>query len=102
METKPSGREGRITYGVLAQTVTSGGAADEAGIKGGTTAVVVEGVSYLVGGDTIVSINGVKVVDMDALASYLEENTVAGQSVQLGLIRSGAYTMVNVTLGTQQ
>jgi len=63
--------------------------------------VTVEGQSYLAGGDIIVSINGVKVVDMDALASYLEENTTAGESVQLGLIRSGTLTTVIVVLGSQ-
>jgi S1-C subfamily serine protease len=91
-----------VTYGVLVQSVTSGGAADKAGIRGGTETVTIEGQSYVVGGDIIVSINGIRVVDTDALASYLEENTIAGQSVQLGVVRAGTYTTVNVVLGTQQ
>jgi S1-C subfamily serine protease len=90
-----------VTYGLLVQTVASGGPADQAGIRGGTKTVTIEGQNYLLGGDIIVSINGVKVVNMDALASYLEENTVGGQTVQLGLIRSGVYTTVNVVLGAQ-
>jgi len=90
-----------VTYGVLVQAVTSGGPADQAGIHGGTRTVTVEGQSYLAGGDIIISINGVKVVDMDALASYLEENTTAGESVQLGLIGSGTLTTVTVVLGSQ-
>jgi len=88
-----------VTYGVLVESVVSGGPADKAGIQGGTKTVTVEGQNYLVGGDIIISINGVKVVDSDGLASYLEENTTAGQSVQLGIVRSGTYTSVNVVLG---
>lgn len=88
-----------VTYGVLVESVVSGGPADTAGIHGGTNTVTVEGQSYVVGGDIIISINGVRVVDSDALASYLEENTTAGQTVQLGIIRSGTYTSASVVLG---
>jgi len=88
-----------VTYGVLVESVVSGGPADRAGIQGGTKTVTVEGQSYLVGGDIILSINGVKIVDSDGLASYLEENTTAGQTVQLGIIRSGVYTSASVVLG---
>ena len=88
-----------VTYGVLVESVVSGGPADTAGIHGGTNTVTVEGQSYVVGGDIIISINGVRVVDSDALASYLEENTTAGQNVQLGIIRSGTYTSASVVLG---
>jgi S1-C subfamily serine protease len=90
-----------VTYGILVEQVTSGGAADRAGIRGGTRTVEVEGQSYLVGGDIIVSVNGVKVVNMDALASYLEENSMAGETVQLGIIRAGAPVTVNVALAGQ-
>ena len=88
-----------VTYGVLVESVVSGGPADKAGVQGGTMNATVEGQSYVVGGDIIVSINGVKVVDSDGLASYLEENTTAGQTVQLGIIRSGTYTSTSVVLG---
>jgi len=88
-----------VTYGVLVESVVSGGPADTAGIHGGTNTVTVEGQSYVVGGDIIISINGVRVVDSDALASYLEENTTAGQTIQLGIIRSGTYTSASVVLG---
>jgi len=64
--------------------------------------MIAEGESYLVGGGIIVSINGVNVVDSDALARYLGENLVAGQSRRVGLVRSGASIMVKVTFGTQQ
>jgi S1-C subfamily serine protease len=87
-----------VTYGVLVEQVSSGGAADRAGIRGGTRTVEVEGQNYLIGGDIIVSVDGVKVVNTDALASYLEENSIAGDTVQLGIIRAGANMTVNVVL----
>jgi len=88
-----------VTYGVLVESVTSGGAAQKAGIMGGTKNVTIEGSSYEIGGDIIVSINGTKVVDSQALGSYLEEYTIAGETVQLGIIRDGGYMTVNVVLG---
>lgn len=89
-----------VTYGVLVQSVASGGAAAQAGVRGGTKSVDVEGQAYLIGGDVIVSIDGTKVINSDALATYLEEHTLAGKTVQLGLIRSGVLTSVSVKLGS--
>ena len=90
-----------VTYGVLIEDVVSGGPAANAGLKAGTTTVTVDGAQYLVGGDIIVSVNGTKIINSDALSSYLEEYTVAGQVVQLGIIRSGQLMTVDVTLGTR-
>jgi len=89
-----------VTYGVLVQSVVSGGPADKAGVRGGTSSAVVEGTTYRIGGDIIVSVNGYKVIDSDALASYLEQHDVAGQSVQLGIVRGGALITASVVLGS--
>jgi S1-C subfamily serine protease len=88
-----------VTYGVLVENVASGSAASTAGIHAGTTSATIEGSQYLVGGDVIVSVNGTRIVNQDALSTYLEQNTVAGQTVELGLVRSGSFTTVAVTLG---
>jgi S1-C subfamily serine protease len=91
-----------VTYGVLIESVVNGGPAAKAGLEAGTKPVVVDGTQYLVGGDIIVSVNGTKIVNGDALSSYLEEYTVAGQAVQLGIIRGGGHFItVDVTLGTR-
>jgi len=89
-----------VTYGVLVESVVSGGPLAKAGIRGGSSTVTVEGQSYSVGGDIITSVNGAKVVDMDALASYLEENTTAGQTIQLGIVRAGVQMTIPVVLGS--
>jgi len=90
-----------FTYGVLIENVTSGGPADEAGLRAGTQAVTLAGVSYLIGGDIIVSVNGTKIVNTDALSSYLAEYAMAGQTIVLQVVRGGQLMTVNVILGTR-
>jgi S1-C subfamily serine protease len=88
-----------VTYGVLVENVVSGGPASSAGLRAGTKTVTVSGQQYLVGGDIITSINGTKIINQDALATYLAQNTVSGQSIQLGIIRAGAPVILTLTLG---
>ena len=90
-----------VTYGLLIESVVLGGPAAKAGLRAGTTTVTVEGTQYLVGGDIIVSVNGTKVINQDALSTYLVQNTIAGQTVNLGVIRSGMLINVAVVLGTR-
>lgn len=89
-----------VTYGVLVESLVAGGPAAAAGVHGGTRTVSIEGQTYKVGGDIIVSVNGTKIVDSDALTSYLEQHALAGETVQLGIIRSGTSMTVSVRLGS--
>jgi S1-C subfamily serine protease len=90
-----------VTYGLLIETIVPGGPASTAGLRGGTQNVTIQQQQYMIGGDIIVSINGHRVTDYDSFSSYLEENAVAGQTIQLGIIRNGQYMVVSVTLGTR-
>jgi len=90
-----------VTYGVLIESVIAGGPASKAGLVAGTKPVTVDGTQYLVGGDIIVSINGARIVNEDALSTYLEQNTSAGQTIQIGVISSGHLTTMSLTLGTR-
>ena len=89
------------TYGVLVESVVAGGPSATAGLRAGTNTVTVDGSQFLVGGDIIVSINGTRIINQDALATYLAQNTVAGQTVNLGVIRSGSLITVALVLGTR-
>jgi S1-C subfamily serine protease len=89
------------TYGVLIENVVPGGPASQAGLKVGSQTVTINGQQYLIGGDVIVSVNGTKIVDNDALASYLAQNTISGQTAVLGVIRNGSIADLNVKLGTR-
>jgi len=87
------------TYGVLVAKTTLGGPADKAGLRGGQQIVTIEGQQHVIGGDVIVSINGSRIVNYDALLTYLERYTLPGETIEVGVIRSGTYLQVQVTLG---
>lgn len=90
-----------VTYGVLIENVTDGGPAAKAGLRGGTQTATVAGVSYLIGGDIIISINGTKIVNTDALSTYLASNAVAGQTIAVQFIRNGQTMTTDLVLGTR-
>jgi S1-C subfamily serine protease len=90
-----------VTYGVLVEQIASGGPADKAGVRAGQQVVTIEQQQYTIGGDIIVSVNGTRIVNSDAFSAYLEDRTLPGESVQLGILRSGTYTIVTVVVGTQ-
>lgn len=89
------------TYGVLVEITVPGGPAAKAGLRFGNQTVTIDGEQYAVGGDIIISINGTKIVDNDALATYLAEKAISGQTAVLGIIRDGEFTTVSVVLGTR-
>jgi len=93
--------QSKVTYGVLIEKSVHNGPADLAGLKAGTYEVYVQGQQYIIGGDIIVSINGVRIVNNDALSTYLESNTQPGQTIQINIIRAGNPMTLEVTLGTR-
>ena len=90
-----------VTYGVLVEQVTSGGPAGQAGIKAGTTQAVVDGNSIVVGGDIITAINGTRIVDEDALSTYLAENALPNQTINVTVVRNGQTMNISIVLGTR-
>ena len=90
-----------VTYGVLVESVVSGGPAAQAGVIAGSGTVTVDGQQYTTGGDIIVSINGTRIVNGDALSSWLQEHALPNQNIELGIIRSGSPMTIQVTLGTR-
>jgi S1-C subfamily serine protease len=89
------------TYGVLIESVIPGGPAAKAGLRAGTTVKTVDGSQYYIGGDIIISINGTRVANGDALSTWLQEHAISGQVVELGIIRAGALMTIPLTLGTR-
>ena len=90
-----------VTYGALIEQVVPGGPASRAGLRAGNTMVTLEGTQYVIGGDIIVSLNRTKIVNTDALSTYLEGHALAGQTIQVGIIRGGSFQTVSVVLGTR-
>jgi S1-C subfamily serine protease len=90
-----------VTYGCLIVQETSGGAADKAGLRPGTTQAQVEGTSVMIGGDIITAINTIRITNMDDLSTYLEEYTLSGQKIDVTVIRDNQTKTSPVTLGTR-
>lgn len=87
------------TYGVLIGEIVEGGPADIAGLMGGDRTETIGGNLYIVGGDVIVGINGLKVRNFDDLSVYLERNTRPGDTINLIIIRNHQKITKQVILG---
>ena len=85
--------------GALVISVTQNGPAAKAGVQGSSQQVTVNGQPLPIGGDVITAINGQAVNRFEDLASYLFDNTAAGQTVTLTVIRGGQRQSISVTLG---
>ena len=90
-----------VTYGWLIAQITSGGPADKAGLRAGTTHVQVEGTSVTIGGDIIIAFNGTRIRNSDDLSSYLEESTLPGQTISVAAVRNNETLTLTLTLGTR-
>jgi S1-C subfamily serine protease len=89
------------TYGWLITQLTSGGAADNAGLKGSDQQVRINGQRTLVGGDIIIAIDGTRIVNGDFLMSYLEEHTTPNQIITMTIVRDNQVQNISVHLGTR-
>lgn len=90
-----------VTYGALIENTTQGGPADKAELVAGSQTAVVQGTTYYIGGDIIVALNSTKIVNTDALSSYLSEYALAGQTLVVQVIRNGHLMTVDMVLGTR-
>ncbi len=82
-----------VTYGWLVEV-----AEDQTGLKGGTSQAIVSGTTVMISGDIVIAINGVRVTNMDNLLTYLEENTLPDQIVELTVLRNNETITVSITL----
>jgi len=87
--------------GALVISVSAGGPAEMAGVKGSDKNVQIDGQNAPVGGDVIVAIDGQKINTFDDLVSILFKNGVIGKSVKLDILRGGSAQSVNVVLAAR-
>ena len=88
----------KVDRGVLVQTVQPGGAADRAGLRGGTVESQVNGERIMLGGDVIQSFAGQAVGSMSDLSGDIARHS-PGDRVTVGILRGGASRQLTVTLG---
>jgi len=92
---------GAGTHGALVVTVTLGGPADRAGVKGGTRIVTVDGAPLRVGGDVITGADGNDLKNFYGLLLYIQRTKRPGDIVTLSVLRDGAKLDIAVTLGVR-
>ncbi len=85
-------------YGVLIVEVTPGGAADHAGLRGGTEPAMLGNTRILIGGDLIVAIDGQEIEDLRDIAAIMEGHR-AGDNVTVTIFRGKKKMDFRVTLG---
>lgn len=86
--------------GVLVMTVSEGSPAEKAGLKASTQKVEINGETGVVGGDVIVAIDGTEIMRFEDITSYLFNNTEAGQTVTLTVLRDGQQKTLQLTLAS--
>ena len=84
--------------GVLIQKVIPGGAADRAGLRGGTEQAYVGNTPIMLGGDLIVAIDGQQVTDPQDIASIMDKHQ-AGDTISITVLRGRRQMTVKLTLG---
>ncbi len=94
---KQNGIATPVEAGLLVSQAKKGGNADRAGIRGGSTQVRTRSSSFFVGGDIIVSVNGVK-TESDAQLHVALETTKPGDSVELVYYRGNKKITAQVQL----
>jgi S1-C subfamily serine protease len=85
-------------YGILIVRILPGGAADQAGLKGGSQRAYLGGTPIMIGGDLIVAIDGEPVGDQQDLANSMNKHR-AGDTVTITIYRSKRKMDVKVVLG---
>jgi putative serine protease PepD len=89
-----------VDQGVLIQRVRTDSPAAQAGLRGGTTQVVVDGESYLVGGDVITKADGQPIESAEELRSVVTSKQ-PGDEIALEIHRQNETKEVTVKLGRQ-
>ena len=83
-----------VTYGWLVESVSTSN-----GLQGGNTQTTILGSRYVLGGDIIIAINNQRITNADDLLSYLERNTLPGQTANFTVVRDGQTQTISVTIG---
>jgi S1-C subfamily serine protease len=89
-----------VQKGLLVESVAAGSGADRAGLRGGTSQVVVEGESYQLGGDVITRADGMAVSTMEGLREIVSQHK-PGESLSVEFYRGTEPLKADIKLGRQ-
>jgi S1-C subfamily serine protease len=85
-------------YGLLIVQAIPGGAADRAGLRGGSERAYLGNIPIMIGGDLIVAVDGKKIESQQDLAQVMN-NHRAGDTVSVAIFRNKKKMNVSVVLG---
>ena len=86
------------TLGFLILTVIEDSPASDAGLIGSNKMIEVEGREYSIGGDIIVSVDGIEVRKIDDILIHLQRVKAVGDEMILEVLRDGRTTNVTIVL----
>jgi S1-C subfamily serine protease len=86
------------TLGFLIITVVEDSPASDAGLIGSNKTIEVEGREYYIGGDLIVSVDGIDVRKIDDILVHLQREKAVGDEMVLEVLRDGRTTNVTIVL----
>ena len=84
--------------GFLIITVVDDSPASKAGLIGSDKTIEVEGVNYPIGGDVILSVDGIEVRKIDDILIHLQRAKTVGSEMILEILRDGRTTNVTIVL----
>jgi S1-C subfamily serine protease len=86
------------TLGFLIITVVEDSPASKAGLIGSEKTIEVGGIDYFVGGDIILSVDGVDVRKIDDILIHLQRAKTVGDEMILDVLRDNKMIEVTITL----
>jgi S1-C subfamily serine protease len=89
-----------VEEGVLIARVEPGSPADEAGLEGGDDQVILNGETYVLGGDVITAVDGQPVTILEELRDEILSHK-PGDTIELEVNRDGTPLTITVELGRQ-
>ena len=88
-----------VERGAAIQAVVPGSPAEKAGLRGGSSGQVFEGISMRPGGDVVVAVDGRGVRNAEDLIRATAERLLPGQTVRLSVVRGSKRRVVSIVLG---
>jgi S1-C subfamily serine protease len=86
------------TLGFLIITVVENSPASKAGLIGSEKTIQVNGIDYPVGGDIILSVDGIDVRKIDDILIHLQRAKTVGDEMILDVLRDNKMIEVTITL----
>jgi S1-C subfamily serine protease len=86
------------TLGFLIITVIEDSPASDAGLIGSNKMIEVEGREYSIGGDVIISVDGIDVRKIDDILIHLQRGKAVGDEMILEVLRDGRTTNITILL----